>query len=119
MALKEPLLWQFSRGDLERRVVRMQATIGIDATPAVLAAVRAGGGLSVLPDFLIGDDLASGRLVHVLPEWQLPSGGIYTVYPAARFRPAKVTAFVAMLIEAEKRGLPASREREPGLSPSP
>jgi DNA-binding transcriptional LysR family regulator len=103
MALREPLLWQFSRGDLDRQAVRMEAIIAIDATPAVLAAVRKGGGLSVLPDFVVADDLAAGRLIHVLPEWRLPTGGIYTVYPAARFRPPKVTAFVAMLIEAEKR----------------
>jgi DNA-binding transcriptional LysR family regulator len=103
MALKEPLLWQFSRGALERRAVRMQAAIAIDTTPAVLAAVRAGAALSVLPDFLVGDLLRSGDLVHALPEWGLPSGGIYAAYPAARFRPAKVTAFLAMLTQAEKR----------------
>jgi len=105
MALREPLVWQFSRGDFDRRNVRMQASIAIDATPAVLAAVRAGGGLSVLPDFEVEDDLRSGRLVHALPEWRLPSGGIHTVYPAARFRPPKVTAFVSMLSEMEKRRL--------------
>ena len=71
MALKEPLLWQFSRGDLERRAVRMQAAIAIDTTPGVLAAVQTNGGLSVLPDFLVGDLVGSGQLVHVLPEWQL------------------------------------------------
>jgi DNA-binding transcriptional LysR family regulator len=103
MALREPLLCQFSRGDLERRTVRMQASIAIDTTPGVLAAVKAGGGLSVLPDFLVAEDLASGRLSHVLPEWQLPSGGIYTVYPAAQFRPRKVTAFVEMLMAAERK----------------
>ncbi|TIX36858.1 MAG: LysR family transcriptional regulator, partial [Mesorhizobium sp.] len=31
------------------------------------------------------------------------SGGIYTVYPAARFRPPKVTSFVEMLIAAEQK----------------
>ena len=102
LALREPLLWQFSRGDFERRAVRMQANIAIDTTPGVLAAVRAGGGLSVLPDYLVAEDLAAGRLTHALPEWDLPSGGIHTVYPAARFRPPKVTAFVEMLIAAEQ-----------------
>ena len=114
MALREPLLWQFSRGDFERRMVRMEASIAIDTTPGVLAAVRASGGLSVLPDFLVADDLASGRLCRFLPEWQLPSGGIYTVYPAARFRPRKVTAFVEMLIAAERR---ASMATAIGLAP--
>jgi DNA-binding transcriptional LysR family regulator len=102
MALREPLLWQFSRGDLDQRAVRMQSSIAINTTPGVLAAVRAGGGLSVLPDFIVADDLASGHLAHVLTEWCLPSGGIYTVYPAARFRPPKVTALVEMLIAAER-----------------
>ena len=102
-ALKDPLQWQFSRGHLDRRTVHLRASIAIDATPAVLAAVRANAGLSVLPDYLIEDHLASGRLVHALPDWRLPSGGIYTVYPAARFRPAKVTVFVAMLLDTEKR----------------
>lgn len=111
LALREPLLWQFSRGD-EHEAVRMQATIAIDATPAVLTAVRAGAGLSVLPDFLVGDEFAAGRLVHILPEWQLPSGGIYTVYPAARFRPPKVTRFVEMLVAAEQETGPVGEGRE-------
>jgi DNA-binding transcriptional LysR family regulator len=106
-ALREPLLWQFARGDLLHRAVRMRAAIAIDTTPAVLAAVQTGGGLSVLPDFLVVDLLSSGQLIHALPEWQLPSGGIYTVYPAARFRPARVTAFLAMLAEAERQRSPS------------
>ncbi len=103
MALREPLQWQFTRGDLNQQVIIKQASIAIDTTPGVLAAVRAGGGLSVLPDYLVVDDLNSGRLIRSLPEWRLASGGIYTVYPAARFRPPKVTAFVEMLMTAERK----------------
>lgn len=103
MALRDPLLWQFSRGELEQRPVRLQASITIDTTPGVLAAVRVGGGLAVLPDYLVAEDLASRRLIQALPDWQLPSGGIYTVYPAARFRPRKVSAFVEMLVSAKSR----------------
>lgn len=101
MALKEPLLWPFTRDGRERRLVRMRSALAIDTTPAVLAAVRGGGGLSVLPDFLVGDLVAAGQLIEVLPAWALPAGGIHAVYPAARFRPAKVTSFLAMLVAAE------------------
>lgn len=106
-ALREPLIWHFSRADFDRRTVRMRPSMTINATPAVLAATLAGGGLSVLPDFLVEAPLRSGALVHVLPEWSLPSGGIHAVYPAARFRPPKVTAFVAMLADAVKQSPPA------------
>jgi DNA-binding transcriptional LysR family regulator len=101
-ALRDPLLWRFSRGELERRTVRLQAAIAINTTPAVLQAVQAGAGLSVLPDFLVAEHIRDGRLIHALPQWRLPAGGIYAVYPTSRFRPPKVTAFVDMLTRATK-----------------
>jgi len=102
-ALRDHLRWTFSLGDTERRVVNLQASIFLDATLAVREAVFQGAGLSVLPDFAIADDLATGRLIHVLPQWQLPSGGIHAVFPAARFRPAKVRAFVDLLAKTEQQ----------------
>lgn len=101
-ALRDPLTWHFSRGPLERRVVKLGATISTDTSPAVLAAVLAGAGLAVLPDFLVAALVAEGRLTQVLPEWSLPGGGIHAVFPAQRFRPARVSAFVTMLARAER-----------------
>lgn len=98
-ALREPARWSFSRGELERQSVTVRAVISMDATLAVREAVRYGAGLSVLPDYAVAEDLAAGRLVQVLPEWALPSGGIHAVFPTARFRPAKVRAFVDLLQE--------------------
>jgi len=69
----------------------------------VHAAVLAGIGLSVLPDYLVDADLASGRLLHILPAWRLPSGGVHVVFPTTRFRPRKVSAFVELLADHEKR----------------
>jgi Transcriptional regulator len=102
-ALREHLRWNFSRNRTEQQSVSMQASIFLDATLAVREAVCAGAGLSVLPDYVIADDLASGRLIQVLPQWALPSGGIHAVFPAARFRPAKVRAFVDLLVESERQ----------------
>jgi DNA-binding transcriptional LysR family regulator len=48
-------------------------------------------------DFTVADDVRHGRLVRVLPEWDLPSGGIHAVFPHARHRPRKTRAFVEML----------------------
>ncbi|MFG3591250.1 LysR family transcriptional regulator [Bradyrhizobium sp. RDI18] len=110
-ALKEPLQWQFTKDDFERQTVRMNQTLTINTTPAVMAATIAGAGLSVLPDFLVVNEIKAGRLVHILPAWMLPAGGIHAVYPAARFRPPKVTAFVAMLMEEHKRTSPTMGKR--------
>ncbi|NMG35795.1 LysR family transcriptional regulator [Azoarcus sp. TTM-91] len=97
--LREPTRWSFSRGELERQNVSVHAAMSMDATLAVREAVRYGAGLSVLPDFAVAEDLAAGRLIQVLPQWALPAGGIHAVFPTARFRPAKVRAFVDLLQE--------------------
>ena len=101
-ALRSSLRWQFSRFGNDARGVNMTASVFLDATLAVKEAVCQGMGLSVLPDFAIVDELATGRLIHVLPEWSLPSGGMHAVFPAARFRPIKVRAFVELLEERQR-----------------
>jgi DNA-binding transcriptional LysR family regulator len=101
-ALADPLHWRFARRNSQERTIHARASISIDSTPAVLGAVLAGAGLSVLPDFLVAEHITSGRLTVALPEWRLPSGGIYAVYPPSRFRPPKVTAFVDMLTLAPR-----------------
>ena len=105
-ALREQLRWTFTRKENERQSVTMQASIFLDATLAVRQAVCEGAGISVLPDYVVADDLASGRLIPVLPRWHLPPGGIHAVFPAARFRPAKVRAFVDLLAEREQQRQP-------------
>lgn len=100
-ALRDPLQWSFAPGEAGHQHVNVtvQSAISLDATLAVREAVRQGAGLSVLPDYAVEKDLHEGHLVHVLPRWVLPSGGIHAVFPAARFRPIKVRAFVDLLQE--------------------
>jgi DNA-binding transcriptional LysR family regulator len=114
-ALRDHLKWNFSLNEVERKVVNVQASIFLDATLAVREAVCQGAGLSVLPDYVVADDLAAGRLLQVLPQWHLPSGGIHAVFPAARFRPAKVRAFVELLADRaqQRQAMDWSQPREP------
>jgi DNA-binding transcriptional LysR family regulator len=97
--LRTPQQWEFSHRHGEQRSVAVDSAIRLDATMAVRAAVCLGAGLSVLPDYAVATELAQGTLVHVLPQWTLPSGGIHVIYPTARFRPAKVRQFVEVLSE--------------------
>jgi DNA-binding transcriptional LysR family regulator len=108
--LRDPLGWIFSDGEGRQRSVRFAATLVIDATLGALEAVRSGVGASVLPDYAVQGDLASGRLVRLLPDWRLESGGIYAVTPATRFRRARVSAFLDVLIEWERRRIQATTD---------
>ncbi|MNP86625.1 LysR substrate binding domain protein [compost metagenome] len=47
-------------------------------------------GLSLQPEPEIREELASGRLLALLPEWQLAPVGLYMVTPRRDAQPAKV-----------------------------
>ncbi len=57
-------------------------------------AARLGLGVATLPEWLIGEDLVSGRLVRVLPDWRATDLTAHAVYPAQRRLPPRVRAFV-------------------------
>lgn len=101
--LRDPLSWTFSNAEGQNRTVKLSAVLSIDATLGVLEAVRAGIGVSVVPDFAVQGDLESGRLARILPHWKLDEGGIYAVTAAARFKSSRVKAFIDVMVEVERR----------------
>ncbi|MEW7849460.1 LysR family transcriptional regulator [Massilia aurea] len=64
-----------------------------------LAAV-AGAGIAFQPHFIVGEDLAAGRLVQVLPDWRSAEMGIYAIYPSRKHLSAKVRTFVDFIVAA-------------------
>ena len=59
----------------------------------------AGGGIVLLPTFIIGDDLRAGRLVRLLPDYPPPEQGLHALYPPGRHLSAKVRSFVDFLVD--------------------
>lgn len=57
-----------------------------------------GMGIAALPLYLISDQLASGELVHLLPEINFPVRTIHVVYPENRYLSAKSRAFVDFMV---------------------
>ena len=66
-----------------------------DYIPAITAL---GQGISLLPAFIVAEQLASGELVRVLPGWTVPSIAIHAVYPQTPMLPAKTRALVDFLV---------------------
>jgi DNA-binding transcriptional LysR family regulator len=102
-ALKNSLRWTFSRAETETVTIETKPIVTTDKTPAAYACVIAGIGVSVFPDYMVEADIHAGRLVRLFPDWSLPAGGIHAVFPPVRFRPAKVSVFLNMLVVAERK----------------
>jgi len=61
------------------------------------AAALAGNGIANLPTFLVGPDIAAGRLVPVLPDNPPTSLGIFALYAPNRYLAAKTRLFIDFL----------------------
>ncbi len=94
--LATPLRWTFTNPDGTRRTVRMRQAAQANSTIAARALVLGGTGVSVLPDYLVTEDIRAGRLVAVLAQYPLRGGGVHAVYPGKQM-PAKVRVFIEHL----------------------
>jgi DNA-binding transcriptional LysR family regulator len=96
-ALAKPLVASLESKRGRKQTVRFGAGFFADTAPTCRAATLAGGGVAFLTDFSIGDDVAAGRLVRLLPDWSSPPAGIHAVFPSARYPVPKVRLFVDAL----------------------
>lgn len=58
-----------------------------------------GLGIAVLPDYMSREEVASGQLVRVLPDWGMESVDVYALYPRHRAKIPKVRAFLDFAIK--------------------
>jgi DNA-binding transcriptional LysR family regulator len=88
--------WTLTRGK-RREVVDVRPRLQANSSLALREALLAGVGLARIPSFVVYEDLAAGRLVRVLPRWELPRLGIFAVTTAREYLPRKTRAFVDFL----------------------
>ncbi len=90
--------WEFDGPNgLER--VRTRAAIRCNNGDTCRSIALAGGGVTLQPSFMVAGDLATGKLVEVLPECKSIELGIYVVYPSRKQLAPKVRALVNFLVE--------------------
>ena len=80
--------------------VAISGPIRADNGDIIRLAALGGAGIVFQPNFIVGDDIAAGRLVRVLPDWQSAELGVYAVYPSRQHLSAKVRTFVDFLVAA-------------------
>ncbi len=89
-----PDVWRFAGPGQQNVVIQVRSRITVNSGDAMLPALRAGIGIARLPDFIVGDGLASGELEEVLVDWRPPPLGLHLVTPPSRLRPARVEALL-------------------------
>jgi DNA-binding transcriptional LysR family regulator len=91
--------WRFRGPDGGEAAVRPTGPLRANSGDALLPALRAGLGIGILPDFIVGPDLANGRLEAILTDWTLPPIALHLLTPPSNLRPARVETLIAFLAE--------------------
>lgn len=103
-----PLPWlalrTFYRNDItlihtqgEQRSLALQPRMSTDSLFALRNAALLGLGVGVVSAWAVTDDVAQGKLIHLLPEWHAAPLPIYLLYPYAHYYPAKLRRFVDIM----------------------
>jgi DNA-binding transcriptional LysR family regulator len=90
--------WRFTKAG-KSATVRPSGPLRVNNGDAMMPALIAGTGVGILPEFILRDALAAGRLERLLPDWSLPSGGVYWVTPPGGPRPKRVEVLGDFLVK--------------------
>ncbi|KXU84463.1 LysR family transcriptional regulator [Paraburkholderia monticola] len=99
--------WELTDGK-SRHSFQPEGPLVGDRPEVVRRAACGGLGIALLPAFVVVDELRSGELVHVMPQWRSPEVGVYVLMPSRKFLEAKTRAWIELL----KAELPIALERD-------
>jgi DNA-binding transcriptional LysR family regulator len=92
-------VWHLHR-DGKGRAIKVSGRLEMDDAQAVVQAALAGVGVIMATDWLVGRELAEGRLVQVLTDWEVRGEtGVSVVRASVKHEPAKTRAFVEWIAE--------------------
>lgn len=89
-------VWQLSRGGVQAPV-QVSSPFSANEATTLLHAALAGGGVAMLPTYLVNPHLADGSLQPVLPGWALPDLAVYALYTSRRHQAPAVRALLDFL----------------------
>lgn len=89
--------WTFTDRNGKEEVVRAAGRLSANSGDALLALAVKDAGITLAPDYLVGDDLTAGRLIRLLPDYATQDTPVYAVYPHSRYLSAKTRTFVDFL----------------------
>jgi len=102
--LSTPGIWHYTNSKGEQASVRPAGPLRVNNGEALMPALLAGLGIADLPDFIVGDAIASGEVEVILKDWKQAEGAVHLVTPPGGPRPARVEVLAEFLTKQLGRG---------------
>jgi len=82
--------------------IKPNAHMSSSDAQALYRLARAGAGLAIVPEFLAKDDVTTGRVSYVLPDWKLNQVDVFAVWPSN----APKNGLIRLILEELSRSRP-------------
>ena len=102
--LSTPGVWHYTNSAGEQASVRPAGPLRVNNGEALMPALLAGLGIADLPDFIVGDAIASGEVEVILKGWKQTEGAVHLVTPPGGPRPARVEVLAEFLAKQLAKG---------------
>ncbi len=102
--LSTPNVWHYTNTAGEQASVRTGGALRVNNGEAVMPSLIAGLGIADLPEFILGDAIASGEVEVILKGWKQPEGALHWVTPPGGSRPARVEVLAEFLLKHFGKG---------------
>jgi DNA-binding transcriptional LysR family regulator len=102
--LSTPNVWHYTNAAGEQASVRPGGPLRVNNGEAVMPALLAGLGIADLPEFIVGEAVASGEVEVILRGWRQPEGAVHLVTPPGGPRPARVEVLAEFLAKKLAKG---------------
>lgn len=86
--------WKFIKSDKEI-LIAPPRTLTVNNGQGVRTAARAGLGIIMQPELLLRDDVKSGRLVRLFPDWRLRERPMWLLYHRDRHITPRLSSFIS------------------------
>ncbi len=104
--------YEFFHASEDNITVKVKPSIVTNHIAAALNCIVQGAGVGVVPMFMAGEYILSGRMIPLFPDWQLKPEPISVVYPSRQYLSLKVRKFIDFLVK-EVEDLKAAIEQLP------
>jgi DNA-binding transcriptional LysR family regulator len=90
--------WTFEK-EQETITVPLQPIFYSNLSSMIKSFLMLSEGIAVLPNFVVQEDLKEGRLLPVLPTWDMMESPVYMVYPSRHYMPLKLKCFIDFMLQ--------------------
>ncbi|PCI63459.1 MAG: LysR family transcriptional regulator [Kordiimonadales bacterium] len=95
--------WLLENTDGELQSVDVTPTSSINDFTALAALVEADGGIAIMPEYVVRNQVEAGRLVRILPDWRSKVAHYYVIYPSRQGLTKKAEAWITFFAEKIKK----------------